>query len=480
MNWARRPIRGSVMPIFAVMSLPVLLSAGVGVDMTRLSMARTTFQSAANNAALAGATTGPAQPPSTADAVATTVATNYFNGVTSVPGGASNVTVSSLVVTPQTVNGNSYQVSVVATGSMKAVFMGLGNLLPGVSGLGKMSLSVHATANNTSVPGSMAAGVQPILNTGYVGSNAWDWNQAYLYPVPYLSDGKTPDYGTLQPDVSKYYKIGDNCLASSGEYKHGKPRDGGSLCNGDDDTPSNCILQGTATSVPFFDPGQPLAILTINMTSGLWTNGGKKDKADRNYNQAYGAMPGSCQVMSSAYLSLGQPPSQHIDDSATILNTLNATAIGNNTISAYLSPYVGHNNPNSNLPLPSWDTSVNALSLNNCALILAAIIPNSPPAAPPNIDSTNTQCFSSTASSDKVTGDPVSGRQLANMSCNQMAGRTIEYWFNDMGGGAINNAHPPIDPRDYNNLEFSIRCTGTTTTPGSINGAASSTVSLLH
>jgi len=462
------------------MSLPVLLSAGVGVDMTRLSMARTTLQGAVNGAALAGATTGAAQSPSNANGVATTVATNYFNGVTNIPGGASNVVVSSLVVTPQTVNGNSYQVSVVATGSMKTVFMGLGNLLPGVSGLDKMPLSVHATANNTSVPGSQAAGVQPVLNTGYVGSNAWDWNMAYLYPVPYLSDGTTPDYGTLQPDVSQYYKIGDNCVPSSGEHKPGKPEDGGSLCNGDGVHPSNCSLQGTATSVPFFNPGQPLAILTINMTSGLWTNGGKKDKADRNYNQAYGAVPGSCQVMSSAYLSLGQPPSQHINDSSINLNKLNNAAFGNSPSLQYISPYVGYNNPTATLPLPSWDASVNTLPLNNCALILAAVDPSNLPSAPPHMDGTNTQCFSSTASSNLVSGDSASGRQLANLSCNQMAGRTIEYWFNDMGGGAINNARPPIDPRDYNNLEFSIRCTGTTTTPGSVNGAASSTVSLLH
>ena len=478
MNRVWRPTRGSVMPIFAVMSLPVLLSAGVGVDMTRLSMARTTLQSAVNGAALAGATTGATQSPSTANGVATTVATNYFNGVTNVPGGASNVAVSSLVVTPQTVNGSSYQVSVVATGSMKTVFMGLGNLLPGVSGLDKMPLSVHATANNTSVPGSQAAGVQPILNKGYIGSSAWDWNQAYLYPVPYFPYTTTPDYAKL-PDVSQFYKIGDNCASSSSQYRAGAASNGGSLCNGDGVHPSNCSLQGTATSVPFFDPGQPLAIFTMNMTSGLWTNGGASPD-NRNYNQAYGAVPGSCQVMSSAYLGLGQPPSQNIDNSAITLNELNIAAILSGTISLYISPYQGLTNPLSHLALPSWDASVNALPLNDCALILQAVDPSNLPLAPPGVNNSNTQCFSSIASSNTASGDPASGRQLANLSCNQMAGRTIEYWFNDMGGGNISGTLPPVDPRDYNNLEFSIRCTGTTATPGRVNGPASSTVSLLH
>lgn len=101
------------------------------------------------------------------------------------------------------------------------------------------------------------------------------------------------------------------------------------------------------------------------------------------------------------------------------------------------------------------------------------------PTKPPNIIAPLDQCFSSTVSTDTVSGDPASGRQFANMSCSQIAGRTFEYWFNDMGGGQAPGVSGTVDERDYNDLKFVVQCTSTTTKTGGVNGAASSTVSLL-
>jgi len=86
-------------------------------------------------------------------------------------------------------------------------------------------------------------------------------------------------------------------------------------------------------------------------------------------------------------------------------------------------------------------------------LVVQNIDPNAVPSAPPPLAPGN--CFSVTDTSETV-----SGKEYANLSCNQMAGRTFMYWFNDMGWY-------PVDDKDYQNLSFSFRCTpGSSSTSG--------------
>ena len=253
--------------------------------------------------------------------------------------------------------------------------------------------------------------------------------------MPFKADGVTPDYANYPTDPSKFYQIGSNC--SSGKSHAWSSS---SLCN--TVASQNCTVQGAASApapIPAVSPNQPLAIMVVNMTSGVGNYGGN----------SFGTKVGSCQVFTSALLSLQQAPSQLADQSATKLNGINATAILRNASLKYVAP-IGQ-------------TTTYAAETNNCALLVQVVDPNNLPNVPPYSGS----CYSP---SDPT--ETQSGKQYANLSCAQMNGRTFMYWFNDMGGGG--------DDKDYNDLSFSITCSAPAGT-GTGTGASNSnlTVSLL-
>ena len=426
----RRTVRGSVMPIFAAMSLPVLMSVGVGVDMTRLTLAKSALQGAVDGAALAAARAGGNQPDvATANTTAISVATNFFNGAAQGP----SVTVSAPTVTPAPAAAN-YQVSVTAQGTMKTVFLGAARYIGLGTSLDIITIKAQATASNLATPGSLQAAAQPVMNSGHVSADAWDWNSAYLYAVPLKADGVTPDYATY-PDPSKFYQIGNNCSSAKSTNWSSS-----SLCNAA--ASRACVLQDAITSpapIPAVLPNQPLAIIVINMTSGIKNYGGNSFKAQ----------PGSCQVFTSARLSLQQPPSYLADQSAGILNSINAAAILRHTIPTYV--------------IPDGQKTKYATEAANCTLLVQVADPNNLPTTAPYTNS----CYSP---SDPT--ETQSGKQYANLSCAQMNGRTFLYWFNDMGGGG--------DDMDYNDLSFSITCSAPSNAGGGTGTNNSNlTVSLL-
>ena len=454
----RRTVRGSVMPIFAAMSIPMLMSVGVGVDMTRLTLARSALQSAVDGAALAGAAAGGySNTASSAKDNAIAAANAYFSGNYSHGGQGPAVTLTATQTVTPTNTGTGYQVYVSAQGNISTAFLGIASLVVGStssSGITTMPVVAHATANNLILPGSSPT---VVINSGNVNANAGDWNSAYLYSVPFLTDGVTPNW-TYIPQGSELYQLGTNCPATGG------------FCNSS--AGQSCSVVSASTSPPIPAPNQPLAILMINVTGGL-----------SSYVQnSYGAQQNSCQIFRTALLGNGQSPSQFADSAvlqhhrheasslppctgdsaqvtpACLFSVINATAIAANTVSAYTAP----NNPTTNTAQTTTYSTVNGSTLNNCSVMIQIIDPNAVPVNPPYSGS----CFSSTDLTDTQ-----SGNQFANISCAQMAGRTFMYWFNDMGGYKTND-------NDYNDLSFSFRCKSSSIAATAL-GSTKTTVSLL-
>ncbi len=453
--------RGSIAPIFAVMAIPVALSVGVGVDMTRLTLARADLQSAVDGAALAGATAAGTQSAINAGATANTVATSYFNASSQGP---------SVAITPQNPRATSattssgYNVTVSASGTMKTAFMGIANLL-GAGDFRTVNISAQATASNPVIPGSPSQQAQPVVSTGNQDAYAWDFNSAYLYAVPTDPDG-TPHYDQYPP-FSQFYEIATNCNQTSAVWSNK------SRCNGQPGATIN-----SSQVFPAVASNQPLAILLVNMTDGLIQpidngngnngnggNGNQYNCSENDYNgdkskkkdgygcNSYGAPPGNWQLFTTATMSLGQPPSQVTDNTVNLVEQITG---GMFSVRATNKP-TNYN-------------SINQQSLNNCLLEIQQVDPNKIYSDPP----VTNVCFSSTDPNDLT-----SGKQFANLSCDQMAGRTFMYWFDDMGGN--------WDDHDYKNIVFHLRCVPGATNPnggtigsGSTNTTAKPTVSLLR
>lgn len=429
---SERTVRGSVVPIFAVMAVPVALSVGVGVDMTRLALARADLQSAVDGAALAGATAAGSQSLSNAGPTATTVATNYFNSFSQGPSVA--ISNGGPSVSPATTN-SGYNVTVSATATMNTAFMQLANLVQ-AGDYSKVSISAQATASNPVIPGSSSQQSQPVVSTGNLDVFAWDFNSAYLYAVPVDADG-TPHYDQYPPS-SQFYEINTNCNQSSNKWS------GSSRCQG-----KRGAIIDSSQVFPAVASNQPLAILMVNQTDGLVNVG------DSGYgNNAYGGVPGSWHLFTTATMSLAQPPSQLTDDSARLWKKIFGEDIPPGDNQGNNGNGQGDNSGKTHY------ADVNQQSLNNCMLEIQQVDPNKTYTDPPFTHI----CFSSTNPNDLTPG-----KQFANLTCDQMAGRTFMYWFNDMGGN--------YDDLDYKNIVFHLRCVPGATNPngGSISSGPAKT-----
>ena len=477
---AGRAGRGSVMPLFAVMSIPVLMSVGVGVDMTRMTLARSSLQSAVDGAAMAAAAAGGySKTAAVADTNARAAANSYFDGNYTHGGQGPSVTLNSgngpvgasgnLYIPPPVSSSTGYKVTVSAQGTMSTAFLGLASMVGGANNntpINTVTIKATATANNQTTPGT---GPTLVLNSSEPGSTAADWNTAYVYIVPFKSDGVTPDFGHI-PKANELYLAGTNCppsdaAANPTRYCHQTLRP----------EVQSCSPAGTKafSEFPSDKPDQPIAMLFINVTNGRdsLTNitsqkvdYGSPSQSNMDY---YGARFGSCQVFMTALLSLKQSPSKYADSTAyndntgspvytsgQILNMINTAADGSQTAPLYNT-------------LHTQTTKYNEVSnadLNNCLVVISNIDPNAIPSTTPL--NTYGQCFSTTDTSETV-----SGKENANLSCNKMAGRTYMYWFNDMGWY-------PKDDKDYYNLYFSFRCTASGGSSGT-SGHATTPVSLM-
>ncbi len=373
--------RGSISTMMALIAVPLVIALGASVDMSRLVLAKAALQHAADSAALAGAT---AYQSDQLTGAALAAANNYFDSSTQ----GLDATVSSRSITsgPGQASGGapSLNVTVDATATMPTTLMAMANV-------SSMTITAHAVAANPVA--------QPVVTLGPVGSTAYDWNSAYMYGVPNGLNGQ-PDY-TKFPPFSQFWEVGSNCNRNNSQWTSE------SRCNGQ----FGAIVPSSQT-FPKVSASQPLAFLFVNMNNGEIA----PDSQGYGPNQ-YGAAPGNIELLTSATMSLNQPPSQNTDNSAALFYTLKGLLL-NQASTEY--------------------SDLNGTARPNCAIQIQQVDPNHLPHDPPYPG----QCFS--------TSDPRSGWQYANLSCAQMAGRTFMYWWNDMGGSR--------DDYDYKNLYFTIRC----------------------
>ena len=253
---------------------------------------------------------------------------------------------------------------------------------------------------------------------GTVKSTAMDWNSAYMYVVPNGSNGQ-PDY-TQFPPLSQFFEIGSNCNDGDSNWT---PQ---SRCNG-----QFGATVSAKQNFPQVALNQPLAFLFVNMNNGEIPNNSKGYGPNQ-----YGAAPNNFELIMSAQLSLNQSPSENTDNSVATVRQL----------TGYSLNQVGTN----------YD-QLNGTATSNCALQIVVVDPNNLPSNPPYPH----VCL--------APSDPRSGSQYANLSCDQMAGRTFMYWWNDMGA--------PRDDYDYKNLYYTIRCVPGSTNPdgGTLTGNGTNT-----
>ncbi len=403
--------RGSVATIMGLTAVPLVIALGVGVDMSRLLVAKTALQHAADRAALAGAT---AYLSDLAPNDATAMANDYFDHSAQ----GLNATVTSRTATAAAGHlpggASSFNVTVDATATLPMTLMVLANVT-------SMTVTAHAVATNpntTSSSGSGGSGgtgstggtsdAQPVITLGPIGSTAMDWNSVYMYAAPTDANGKP--IPTSFPPYQQFYEVGSNCNSDNDHYSKK------SRCNG-----GFGATVSASQNFPKISNAQPLAFLFVNM------NAGELSTSDNDYGKnAYGAPPNNYELSTTAWMSSNKPPTYNTDDSVATIQGLIGKAPTGQAATNY--------------------SALNTTAAPNCSIQIALVLdPNNVPSEPPYPK----QCFS--------TSDPRSGYQYANLSCAQMAGRTFIYWWNDMGG--------PGDDKDYKNLYFTVRCVQGSTNP---------------
>lgn len=318
---------------------------------------------------------------------AITAANKYFNSYQF----ASDLTVSPgnpVAQSGKTYSGySSLNVTMSATAKMNATFLKL---------MGYSTLTITATAQAANPM------TQPQVTFGPLGSTAADYNSLYMYKIPMTGSGGTPNYSAYPP-ISQMYLAGNNC--NSGDYNYSSSSRCNTAFNATPPANNNTVLG-------FVPPDQPLGFMFINMNNGLIANGNNGYGANQ-----YGAQPGYYEAFATSPLGLNQPPTQNANNMNTIASQL--------VPGAYLSQ--------------GKTTYPTGTGGQNCALQIQLVTdPSNLPSGPPYPG----QCLS--------TSDPRSGSQYANLSCNQMAGRTFMYWWNDLGG----------NPDDYNykDMYYTVKC----------------------
>ena len=399
--------RGVVAVMTAASMVPLLISVGVGIDMSRLAMAKAALQAATDEAALAGAASYQAAGQS---ATAQGVATSYFNRATGLQGALLGNPSASVNAAPGKYSASiqSNNVTVTATATMSTTFLNLASIT-------SLKVTATATAGNP--------WVQPVISSGFLGSSAGDWNSVYMYAVPLLPTGQ-PIWNYI-PKQNQLYEIASNCSAAfSSSWKTG------AQCN----AWPGAVVPANQTFPPV-TANQPLAFVLFNQTWGQ-----SPHNSGQNANQ-YGSVSGDMRLIATAAVALGAGPAA-LDDPSSNLYTSPDYYTG--LVFGITSP------PNSTRPpdAPSHYSDVNNSPTPNCSLLVQVIDPANPPSLPPL---PNGSCYS--------LSNTAAGLQYANLSCAQMAGRTFVYWFNDMGGNS--------DDKDYNDLWFSVRCVPSPSSPNS-------------
>ncbi len=185
--------RAGVATLFAITLVPLLLASGAAVDFTRLEILKTSLQSVADGAALAGAS---ALCLSNGSTDATTVATDYFNK------GMATLATTAVVGKPIVTLPSTIEVTVTASATLQYSLMGL--------------VGSGWTVSTTASAEGPAYQLQ-VTKTGGFSSSASDSNSVYFYTVS--SNGTLPASTssmillfTNDPNVDPNYQA-DNAAA---------------------------------------------------------------------------------------------------------------------------------------------------------------------------------------------------------------------------------------------------------------------------
>ena len=417
--------RGATAVVVAASMLPIMVAVAAGVEVSRLAGAKASLQNAVDAAALAGATlyTAPTQ-----SGAAKLSAQAYFDAYAQRP----DITLSNSTVTaaPSASDPNVLTVTVTATANLKTLFgqvLGMSNLTVNVSAVASIPYVVvppPECGNGCGAPN------QPIVPSK---STASDWNSAYIYWLPHPQNG-TYSY-TTYPPFSQFFEIASNCNGITDANWLASSR-----CNAG----AGAVPPASLPPKPSAD--QPIGFMFVNMNNGMAPAG----QNGYGKNQ-WGAQPGYYEAMTTSPMTLQQPPTKITNTSATFLQGFQGADSNGNVVTLNNLVQSGTTYPTGNSPAKS-----------NCAIVIQALPPGTPlPANPPAGIPGN--CFAS--------NDSISGYQYANLSCRQIAGRSMIYWWNDMGA--------PTDDYDYKNLYFKYTCYINGTDPsgqGNSPGAATPTI----
>lgn len=175
--------RGTVAVLTGLLIVPMMVSAGVAVDLSRATAVHAALQNAADSAALAGAGVYTS---AQAAAVATSAATTYLRQTTAAlpAGDSAQFSVSTGSVTDSTGQVSGYTVTVTATATVPTTLMSL------------VTPSVATSASSTAENKLLA--ITP--NNASVAPNNPDADTVYWYVVH--QDGSLPDDSELHPMFS--------------------------------------------------------------------------------------------------------------------------------------------------------------------------------------------------------------------------------------------------------------------------------------
>lgn len=264
--------RGVSSIMLLVLLVPLLLCVGIAVDVARMVQFRSDLQNAVDEAALAGAAVFI---DSTQSALASSVATNYFNrAILPVAISVSKPTVTtnaSGTINPTLGTSAAHSVTVSATAQVQTTLMAL--VAPTMA-----TVSTTATAANPVVQANLAFPTQV--------SAACDGNSVYLYQVPQNSTKTGYDYSSVPAySTSNYYRIYTSY------------------------SPSSSMGQAVSQTLPTFSVNQPLGVMMRNDTNG--NVGNSNCGVTVTGANSYGAPSGSSQAFYSSLLMNGQSPSEN-------------------------------------------------------------------------------------------------------------------------------------------------------------------------
>ncbi len=495
---ALRDRRGSVAAIAAVSMMPLLIAAGVAVDMSRLTDARAALQRAVDNAALSGAAAYVVYTEADSfNATARTVAHSAFcNAVLTVPSGF-------------TLGSPAGATSCSGQGAGPAVSAVIGGFNAGTRGAvansgcsGSQTVVAGATCGfivtvastatvNTMFPfllGGLAtvsvtaSAVNPFINiakaiTATLVASAYNANSLWIYPLLLDANG-APDFATnagALPDTSActgnptQTSCGSYTMLASSYYQAKCPAN--TSCNDNGTTFVNGVVQNPVVGNAVITATTPLGI-AFQTAGGTTTSFGYNSSpkpadvgctwpATEAYNTVTQAFDingyplvvdsnGNWSVVThwfySSFLANNNPPdakeiaaqgtTQVVPAVPRTTDVFNPNAT-TPALSLCPNPTSTSNPANAE---PNMKTSFPTSGATNCALYIA----KDPASLYPN------PSYSGASTCWSPTNTP--GYQYAALSCQNYAGHDFAFFWNDMGG--------PIDNTDYGDGTLQVSCSG--------------------